>query len=88
MAVWLEMRDPNFYRNVSKPTAKTPVKRIEVDQPCPTVMASGIRSSTAFIASDAGPVPAPPLELLVNEPDGSPCPAPTYATETATRPAG
>jgi hypothetical protein len=69
--IYLEMRDPNFYRNVSKPTTDSPVWRVSIDQPCPVVMASGMRSSMAWLISDR-PIPLPSSELLAAEPEDSP----------------
>lgn len=73
MTVWLEMRDPNYYRNVSAPTTDSPIWKVSIDEPCPVVMAGGIRSSTAFLASEVAEVPLPPEKLMISEPEDSPC---------------
>ena len=56
--IWLEIRDPNFFKKRSRKTAKGAVRKVSVDLPCPTIMAAGIRSaSAAFLVSDRGLIP-------------------------------
>ncbi len=53
MALWLHVRDPNFFRSEhdghhrrERPTAKTPERRINLDvEPCPVIMANGLRGA-------------------------------------------
>jgi DNA (cytosine-5)-methyltransferase 1 len=53
VTLWLHVRDPNFFRSVheghrrhERPTAKVPVRRINLDaEPCPVVMANGLRGA-------------------------------------------
>lgn len=69
--VWIELRDPNYYRNVSAPTTNSPIWRVSIDEPCPTVMASGMRSSVGYLVSDTGEVPLPPNEVSSHAKDST-----------------
>lgn len=58
--VWIEIRDPNYYRNVSPRTTDEPIKKCSIDDPAPCVMASGMRGATPLLVSNSGPIPEMP----------------------------
>jgi hypothetical protein len=66
--IWVEIRDPNYYRNVSAPTANCPTWQVPLNEPAPTVMAPGMRGATPYLVSDDGPVPTVPPNLADAEP--------------------